>query len=164
MTKPNPERDTAFAARYVRAVFAAALAFGFVHGAETLAVSMYRNAVVHPRFDAILTLALFESLQALVFFAVGLVAALAPARLFNSYLPPPTTARIFRSSWLGALAGLIFLPLCAAASVSIMPEQGDPTYLQRCAEYLLPMGGAGIFGCYVFSTAKIRFTGPSVSR
>ena len=154
MTKPHPKSETPFAARYMRAVLAAALAFGLVHGAETLAVSSYRYEVIYPRFDTVLVLASFELLQALIFFAVGMVAALAFARLFDSHLAPTSTAHPLRFCSLGALAGLIFLPLCAAVSVSIMPEQGDPTYLQRCAEYLLPMAGAGIFGCYIFSSGK----------
>jgi hypothetical protein len=50
----------------------------------------------------------------------------------------------------GVLAGILFLPFCAAVSFFITYEPGAPRYLVRCAEFALPMTVAGAVGGYVF--------------
>jgi hypothetical protein len=148
--KTTPEAT--FFSRYVKAFSAAALAFGLTHGVQAIAVSTYRYGSGYPRLDALFTLAFFEGIEGLTFFAVGMIALLIPARLVGSHFGRAETERGDLFCWLGVLAALVFLPLCAGISVSILPEAGDPTYLERCWEYLLPMTVAGFAGGYVFGS------------
>lgn len=159
MTQPAVHPRSGFTPCYIKALAGAALAFGLSHAGQALVVSASRYGLSHPRFDALLSLSFFELLEAIIFFIVAVVAALLPAKVADSYISVPTTKMVSLFGWLGALAGVTYLPLCAGVSASILPSIDDPTYLQRCIEYLLPMALAGIVGGRLFGSCRAAYLG-----
>jgi hypothetical protein len=143
-----------FAPCYMKALSGAALVFGLTHAVQAIAVSVFRDGVVHPRLDALLSLSFFELIEALIFFVIGMVMVLVPARVADNYIGRSAAGTVNLFCWLGVLAGITYLPLCAGISTSILPSADDPTYLQRCLEYLLPMVIAGAAGGYIFGSTR----------
>lgn len=144
-----------FAPCYVKSLSGAAIGFGLTHAIQAIVVSVFRDGVIHPRFDALLSLSFFELIEALIFFLVGIVMVLIPAWLADKYIDRSKAGTINLFCWLGVLAGVTYLPLCAGVSTSILPSVDDPSYLQRCLEYLLPMAIAGVVGGYIFGAARL---------
>jgi len=159
MTQAAVHPRSGFTPCYIKALAGAALAFGFSHAVQALVVSASRYGLSHPRFDALLSLTFFEVIESIIFFIVALVAVLLPARVADRHISPSTTKMASLFGWLGALAGVTYLPLCAGVSASILPSIDDPTYLQRCIEYLLPMMLAGIVGGRLFGSCRTAYLG-----
>jgi len=139
---------------YVKALSGATLAFGVIHAIQTIAVGMFRNESLSMRADGLFALAFFELIEGSIFFVIGIVMALVPARVADKYISRSSMGAANFFCWLGALAGITYLPLCAGISTSIMPSIDDPSYLQRCLEYLLPMVIAGMTGGHVFGSTR----------
>ena len=142
---------------YLRALSGAAFVFGLTHAVQFFAESTYRYGLAPPRIDGLLTLLFFEGIESLIFFIVAVVAVLLPARIADNHISPSTTKMVSLFGWLGALAGVTYLPLCAGVSASILPSIDDPTYLQRCVEYLLPMTLAGMIGGRLFGSCRAAY-------
>lgn len=143
-----------FASCYVKALSGAALAFGLTHASQAIAVSVFRDGMAHPHLSAFLSLSFFEVVESLIFLVIGIVIVLIPARVADNYIDRSTAGTVSLFCCLGALAGMTYLPLCAGISTVILPSADDPTYLQRCLEYLLPMAIAGVTGGYIFGSAR----------
>jgi len=148
----NPK--SGFASSYVRALSGAALVFGATHAVDALILSAFRDGVSSPHFSALLSLSFFEAVEVLIFFVIGMFAAFAPVRVADKYIDRSATGVGNMFVWLGLLAGLTYLPLCAGVSAMIMPSVDDPGYLQRCLEYLLPMATAGVTGGHIFGITR----------
>lgn len=138
------------------------MAFSLAHAIEAIGLSVFRDGVVHPHLNALLPLSFFELIEALIFLVVGMVMVFIPARVADKYIGRPTagTANLF--FYLGAVAGVTYLPLCAGISTSILPSLDDPSYLQRCLEYLFPMVIAGMAGGYIFGSTRESSAGEAL--
>ena len=154
MTQAAIYPKNGFTPCYIKSLAGAALAFGLSHAIQAMVVSASRYGLTHPRFDALLSLSFFELIESIVFFIVAVVAVIIPSWVAKIYIKPSTSKTVNLFGLLGALAGLTYLPLCAGVSASILPSIDDPTYLERCMEYLLPMMLAGMTGGYLFGSCS----------
>jgi hypothetical protein len=135
---------------YSRAMFIAALAFGTIHGVQSLIVAFYNSRSL--RFDptGLLVLVPVEIMDSLVFLIVGLIFAYIPSRIAERVLSERHSKHLSVHVVSGALIGIFFLPLCASVLFFIFPPPDGPSYLVRCAEFGLPMIIAGVLGGYTF--------------
>ena len=149
----------AFGSSYAKALFYAAVVFGLSHGVQAVLVSVFKYGASHARLDAFLPLSVFEVIESLIFFVVGLAAVLIPARIADTHIDRSKAEKSNLFLWLGALAGVTYLPLCAGVSTAVLPSVDDPTYLARCLEYMAPMVLAGMTGGYMFGFSRAVSSG-----
>lgn len=154
MTQVAAYPKNSFAPFYIKALAGAALAFGLTHTVQAIVVTMFRDGVAYPHLNAHLSLSFFGMVEVLIFFIIGIIMVLIPARVADNYVGRSTAGMVSLFCLLGALAGVTYLPLCAGISTAIMPSVDDPSYLQRCLEYLIPMVIAGSTGGYIFGLAR----------
>jgi hypothetical protein len=156
------DRET-YAPRYVRSLCVAAFAFALVRTIQTFLLSAFLHGLSRIRLSAILTIIVSEMIEVTVFMAVG---------WFVGYLSAPLvvlilnrTAMKHKTSYvvLGLLAGLLFLPLCAAVIFLPFRAPDLPTYMDRCAEYCAPMIIAGAVGGHAFGRIACRNKGKKYS-
>jgi hypothetical protein len=138
-----------FFAHHFRLILLAALAFGLTHGLQVLVEGFIRNGSLRFNPTGLVTLVSYEAIQSLVFVMVGLFVAYIPSRLVDVVTRnAPPSKQLFLAVLSGVLVGILFLPLCAGVSFSILREPDAPPYLARCAKFALPMIIAGAFGGY----------------
>ncbi|WP_174286083.1 hypothetical protein [Sphingomonas bacterium] len=135
---------------YLLSTLSAACCFAVVHGVQALVVSIAKYGIADPKPSALLTLVIYEAIQAVVFFVCGAIAVLPFCYLADRFMKIPAEMETRIGIVYGALLGLTFLPLAAGFAVSVLPEPDDPTFWARCLEFLLPMLIAGGVGGIVF--------------
>jgi hypothetical protein len=139
-----------FRTSYSRSLFAAAIAFGLVHGGQMFAVSLIKNSRGSVDPTSFITLGVLELLQSSVFAAIGGVLAFYPSKFLASIRNNESPAGLL-NLLSGLLIGVVFLPLCAGLAYSLFHESDSPSFLARCAEFIWPMTISGVVGGYVFS-------------
>jgi hypothetical protein len=128
----------------------AAAAFGPIHVIELIIASIPNTDLSNVKLIAFITATFVGILESAVFLLIGLVVAYVPWRLFATSILAQEPSRLVAFTMSGVLAGILFLPFCAAVSFFITYEPDAPRYLSRCAEFAFPMMVAGAVGGYVF--------------
>lgn len=97
-----------------------------------------------------ITLGIYELIQSSAFATIGGLVAFYPSKFLASMRNNMSPAGLL-NPLSGLLMGVVFLPLCAGLAYSLFHEPDSPSFLTRCAEFILPMIISGAVGGYVFS-------------
>jgi hypothetical protein len=142
---------------YYKSILLSALAFGFTDGFQATALGFVRNGNLYFHASYFITMISYEFIQCVLFIFIGLPSAYVPVLLLEYIIVQfPKHRWRFLAILFGFLLGIIFDPICAVVAYFPFYEDGDPSYLERCLEFALPMLIAGTIGGYSFYAAKVR--------
>ena len=129
----------------------AAVAFGVLHGLQTIAISVSHYGATNVQITAFIMVMGYELVQSVMFFLVVVLSTYLPLRLvaplvMNRRIP----SRVSLYVVFGTTLGVLFLPIYSGIAyfvLSFLPD--EPGYLDRCIDYALSMTIAGALGGYV---------------